>query len=124
MMNPLTLIIFAGLMLVNLTGCNKGLELKVQDVVKNSAEKENHFVRVVLPNNEKSLGAKATLSLTDRRPLTQVLATDFVLTEDQPPEFYFEVGARVAPATLEINFVSGETKKMRKVVFDTTLTLP
>lgn len=110
-------------MLVNLTGCNQGSELKVQEVIKSSEEKENHFVRVVLPNDEKSLGAQVTLDLEGREPFTQVLETDFVLTADTAPELYFEIGESVAPATLEIIFASGETKKMQKVVFDTTLTL-
>jgi hypothetical protein len=94
-------------------------------IVKNESEinKASHFVRLVLPNNEASRGARITLSLEGRAPMIQTIDPDFEIQAQSPPEVYFLVGETVAPATLEVRFLSGETKTMRKVVFDTTLTL-
>lgn len=124
-MNVLKVCFLSSVVVLSVTACSKSQDLTTSTPltgVVNEAQ-ENHFVQVVLPNEEKSLGAVVTLAITGRAPIVKTIATDFVLTEAAPPEIYFEVGETVAPATLEIVFLSGETKRLEKVIFDTTLTL-
>ena len=102
-----------------ITGC--GSQALNKNEFKDQTAEEGHFVEVVLPAEERSLGADITLSVTDREPIVLTVPEDHPLSP--APSVYFAVGETVAPATLEVRFTDGEIKRLEKVIFDTTLTL-
>lgn len=84
---------------------------------------KSHFVRVKLPSKASSLGAKVTLHLEGKLPQTAWYSPSEGLGSDSSHIVHFGVGTEVKPATLKIEYLNGETKKLEKVIFDTTLTL-
>lgn len=87
-------------------------------------ENLGHFVQVKLPEDPKSIGAKVTLDMQGKTPQTKPFNGNDDLSAEMAWMVRFDVGPEVKPATLNIEYVSGEVKFLKSVIFDTVLTAP
>lgn len=88
-----------------------------------SRGKTDNFVRLKLSNTPKSLGAKVTLTLEEKPTQTQYFVGSEGLSGDSSHVLHFGVGSLLKPAQLKVEFLSGETKTLSNVVFNTSLSL-
>jgi len=82
------------------------------------------IILIVLPKEEKSIGATLILRLEDREPMTYTFPSEAVYTDENPLIYTFMIAEPLTPATLEVQYSDGEIRTMSQVFFDTTIWTP
>ena len=75
----------------------------------------HNYVKVILPDNVASLGAKVTVQYQRGKLTKQVIPGTGLLT-DHTPELFFGLGEEQGPITVTVDFLSGETQVFEVVV--------
>ena len=83
-----------------------------------------HYVNVVLPLEDKSIGATLTLSMEGQAPIVYTFPPDKTFKANAPLSYRFIVPEPLAPATLQVAYSDGEVRAMSQVIFDTMIRTP
>jgi hypothetical protein len=83
-----------------------------------------HYVRVVIPENPKSTGAKITLNMPPQEPYIYQFDADIDLSDPNDRLHVFNIQAPLQPATMTVDYNNGESHTMSQVIFDTTIETP
>lgn len=120
-------VIISSLLFLTLTGCQSGVS-ENQNLNSNISQIDvpegDHYVRVVIPEADKSPGTTVTINMPPREPYTYQFAEDLDITNPDERLHVFNLEAPLQPATMTVNYNNDESHTMSQVVFDTTIETP